>query len=262
MFKTFTSLAAACAAALALAACGGGGSDSSSGAGGGGTTASPEGAYSGALVGSPVATAVTMLITETGAAYALYGTNVNDVLYVSGIAIGAGNTSGNSFTSSAVTDYYTPGVPVTAALDATFVQGASVSGSLRYSTGTTVTFSGTAAEVAPYVYAQPASLAEAVGVWPVQGLYGQSGIVTVGSTGTFTSNIQGCVSTGTITAAPGARNYFNVSATAGVLGCATPGVVYNGVAIISPIQGSTQKQLITASTSSDKRTAVVAFGVR
>lgn len=262
MSKTFTSLAAACAVALALAACGGGGSDSSSGAGGGGTTASPEGAYSGALVGSPVATAVTMLVTETGAAYALYGNEAGGVLYVTGIAIGAGTTSGNSFTSSAVTDYYTPGVPVSATLDATFVQGTSVSGALRYSTGTTVTFSGTSADVAPYVYAQPASLAEAVGVWPVQGLYGQSGTVTVGSTGTFTSNVGGCVSTGTIAPAAGARNYFNVSATAGFVGCATPGVAYTGVATISPIQGSTQKQMITAATSADKRTAVVAFGVK
>lgn len=254
--------AAAIAVCAALAACGGGGGDSSSSAGGGGTTASPEGAYSGAMTGSTVGNGVTMLVTETGTAYALYGNRINDVLYVSGIAIGTGSVSGNSFSSSAITDYYTPGAPLTATLTSTFTPGTSVNGSLRYSNGATVSFTADAASAAPYVYAQAASLAEAAGEWPVTGTYGEAGTVTVSSNGVFTSNIGGCVSTGTITPAPGSRNYFNLSAKAGSVFCATPGASYSGVALVSPIKGSTQKQMITAATTADKRTAVVAFGTR
>lgn len=251
---------AALAVCAALAACGGGGSDGSGSAGGGGTTPTAEGAYSGTLTGSQVATAVTMLVTETGRAYAIYGNKVNDVLYVTGAAIGTGESSGSSFTSNSVKDYYYPGAPLTATLNSTFVQGSSVTGSLRYANGVTATFSATSAGVLPYVYAQAANLSEAVGTWPVAGLYGQTGTVTVGTNGSFTSNISGCVSTGTLTAAPGARNYFNLTATAGQSPCATPGAAYSGAVVVSPIVGRTTKQMIAAATTADGTVAVVAFG--
>lgn len=95
-----------------------------------------------------------------------------------------------------------------------------------------------------------------------KGSMGQAGSVSVAADGSFVSNISGCVSTGSISPASGARNYFNLVATAGSGLCATPGARYTGIAVISPIVGSSQKQMITAATTADKMVAAVAFGVR
>lgn len=252
----FTQLAVISIMLAALTACGGGGSDTPPA-----NTTTAEGAYSGTLTGGTTGSnATTLIVTETGDFYALNGTRTNDVLYVSGLVTGKG-TSANGAFSAAAKSYYLDTLPSTVNIAANYVQGTSMSGTVTGSTSSG-TFSATTAEVLPYVYSQAANISEAVGNWPATGLLGQTGTVTVTADGKITSNQAGCISTGTFTAASGSRNYFKVSITVGPSPCALPGVVINGIAVVSPVENSNLKQLIFAGTTADGSAATVAFGTR
>lgn len=252
--KSLKLIAASCA--VLLSACGGGGDGGASNPPTGSTA---EGVYSGTVTGSPVANSVTMLVTENGTVYSLYGIERDNVLYVSGLVTGTGASNNGTFTAN-VKDYYRSNAPVSGSVTAGYTPGVSANGTTVGAV--TTTFSTTAADALPYVYAAPASISEASGRWSVTSLSGQAGTVDVSTSGAVTSNFGGCISTGTATPAPGNRNYFNVAMSSGTSPCALPGVAFNGIAVVSPIANSTLKQLVFAGVSLDGRYASVSFGAR
>jgi hypothetical protein len=246
------------AAALALAACGGGGSDSPTTPPANAGTA--EGAYSGTITSGTATSAATMIVTETGSFYALYGQETNNVLYVSGLVTGKGTSTNGVFTASAK-DFYLNNPPVTESITANYVQGVSMSGTVTSSTASG-TFTATSAAALPYVYGQPASMADAVGTWPITSLGGQTGTVTIASDGKATTSSGGCISTGTVTPADGSRNYFNVTGTSGPSPCLYPGMKFVGIAVVSPVENSTLKQLVYVGVSEDGTKSSVAVGAK
>lgn len=246
-------------AAVALTACGGGGDSDSGGPGPGTGAGTAEGAYGGSLTNSS-ADAFNMVVLENGEFWAVYGSTFGEVLVLEGLVHGTGASNNGAFTSSNARDFNLAYV-ADATVSGTYVAGRSITGSFNY--GSTASgFSGTTEAVAPYDYNQQASLQGVTGTWPMASLGGSPAEVTLASDGAFQGYSDGCSITGTMTPRPSGKNVFNVRVNFGAWPCAAPNSTADGIAIYSPIEGSSAHQLLVAWANSAGTVAGVAVGQR
>lgn len=244
---------------LVLAACGGGGTlgdiDLPPPA-----TPSAEGAYAGALSGSTTNNSFQMLVLDGGEYWVPYGTTTGDVFYLAGFIQGNGTSSNGSFSSSNGLDFGAS-PPLADTVSATYVAGVSVKGTVTSAFGA-VGFEGSAADIAPYVYNTPAVPAAIAGNWTMSALDGSDVSVTIGASGAFTSVSEGCTSTGTVLPRPSGKNVFDVKVTAGASPCAVPGQAGHGIAVYSPLLGSSLTQLLVGLVSNDRSAGSAYVGTR
>ncbi|MGM9487663.1 hypothetical protein [Ideonella sp. YS5] len=245
---------AAYAALAALAACGGGGGGGGNGDDGSGTNpppaaGKPEGAYAGTLTGTVKPwNSFKMVVLENDESWTIYGNTVDDTFYVGGFIHATGVSGAGSFASSGWD--YSNDAPTQPSMSLSYVAGASIQGSVVYPGGS-MWLQGTTAATAPYDYEQAASLSSLVGNWNLTALDGSPVVATVAADGTFTSNSDGCISTGTFVSRPSGKNVFNVTLAAGPAPCEAPGATSSGIAIYSPIEGSASHQLIVGTVDSN-----------
>lgn len=239
---------------ILLGACGG------DDGGGNSTGPSAEGAYAGPLTGSG-GSRFDMLVLENGEYWLIHGTTIGDMLFVAGFTQGNGDSNSGSFTSGNARDYSLAGT-LSAAVSATYTAGTSIQGTVTYPGASTVSFSGTKAEAAPYDYASPPTPASIAGEWQVTHLDGSLGIATIGLDGAFTTVSGSCASSGTVRPRASGKNIYDVTQTFGGAPCATPGVSGRGIGIYLPIAGTSRHQLIVGSVSNDRSTGDMFFAER
>lgn len=260
----YASRVAALSMLFALAACGGGG--------GGGSTPPPpppppavadlEGAYGGALSGSDYS-AFQLIVLENGESWSLYGDIVGNAFAVAGFTHSHGTSNGDgTFDSQDLRDYSASGV-LSGTVSGEYEPDESVTGTIVYSGLGTVAFEGTSDAVAPYVYDQPAVLADIVDDWQFVSLDGSVGTATIDPDGTFTLTTEGCEAAGTIQPRASGKNVFDVSVTFGPAPCLAPGVSASGIGIFKTLAGGPpDQQLIVGLVSADGTLGTMAVGQR
>jgi hypothetical protein len=253
---------------MGLAACGGGGDsddDDSAETPAEPTTppetpARPDGVYMGTVSnGNRHYT----IVLDDNQFYTVYGSgSAYDALYIDGFWHGHGNVNGNAFTSSDVRDYFWTGEVFPASLDATFVLGASFSGSAIHSGATVpITFTGEVMPTAQYDYDAPASLSEITGTWSLTSVHGDSVLATIASTGTFTATSEGCAISGDVHPRASGKNVFDVSLSFGPAPCLLPGQSARGIAL-SYLLPNGQRELLIGGTSTDRAQGTAMYGIR
>jgi len=189
----------------------------------------------------------------------MYGSTANNVLYVSGFSQGTGTSNGTTYTASGSLDFALfPAI--SAPLTATYGSG-TINGTLTEA-GRAVTFSGTAAAVAPYVYATPAKLSDVTGPWALALLDGETANVTITTTGTFNGQSSGgCQFSGSVAPDTAGKNVFTVSGTYGPAPCALPHQTSTGIAIYS-LTSTGLHQLVVAVVDSSRTVGMAGVGQR
>lgn len=254
--RGWTGHMAASVAMAALAACGGGSAGGGVGGGNDDTGSAPppaqgtpEGAYAGTLTGSVRPwNSFQMVVLENDESWTIYGNTVGDTFYVGGF-IRATGVSGSGSMAYSGWDYSND-VPTQPSMSLSYVPGTSLQGPIIYPGGS-MWLQGTTAAAAPYDYNKPASLASVAGNWDLTALDGSPVAATVQADGTFTTHSGGCVSTGTVAPRPSGKNVFNVMLVTGPAPCDTPNAASTGIAIYSPIEGSSAHQLIVGTVDAD-----------
>ena len=240
--------------ASVLSACGGGGDS--------GATAGPsaEGAYSGAITGSSTSSAFSAVVLEDGQVWALYGNAIGGGLVVGGIVQGQGISNNGTFTSTTIKDFgYLP--PVAGTLDATYVAGASIQGTVTAGGGS-IGLSGSAIPSTSFNYNTPALVSNIAGNWTLSSTSGNTIALNIASNGTFTGTATGgCTLSGSVAARPSGKNIFNVQLTNGPAPCALPGFQGNGIGIYTAL-ASGAHQLIVAVIDSSRTYGAASFGTR
>lgn len=134
-------------------------------------------------------------------------------------------------------------------LDATYVIGTSMSGSLAANTGATSTFTATAVPAAQLNFNTPANLSNIAGDWT--GIFlsdmldgtPDSATVSISLTGQITPVGSPCSYSGII--APDAnKNFFNVTITFGPAPCNLPNQTVSGIAMEMLLSNGTNRQLL------------------
>jgi len=240
--------------AAILTGCGGGGDSPAAAA----TTA--EGPYSGTVTNSTTASAFSAVVLEDGQVWTIYGNTVGGVLLASGLIQGQGASSNGTFTSSTIKDFgASPALAGT--LNATYVQGASLAGSITEGGGS-IGFSGTAIPATTFNYNTPALLSNVVGAWTLSSTSGATISLTVSANGAFAGTATGgCALSGTLTPRPSGKNIFNVQMTMGPAPCSLPGWTGGGIAIYSTLANGGH-QLIVGSVDSSRTYGSASFGTR
>lgn len=256
MKKRIASRLAACVLSGVLGACGGGGGDD----GDPPQAARAEGAYGGTMTGSS-SDSFNMVVLENDQFWTIYGDAVGDTFYVQGFMVGQGASNGGTYSATAVSDFNINGTIYTPSVSATYNPGVSAQGTLTYPGGT-VSFSGTAASLAPYQYNQAALLSSVVGSWSLEGIDGSPVDVVVQADGAVTALNEGCTAAGTMGPRPSGKNVFDVVLTVGPAPCEEPGQVLRGIGIHSPIAGTSAHQLIVALTDDARTVGSLAVGWR
>lgn len=239
--------------AFSLSACGGGGDDNP-------PTNSPEGAYSGTLVGSP-STDFRLLTLENNEFWTLYGTEVVDGFGVAGFVQGSGSASSSGYSSSNVRDFgFSPARAATMSASYNAPAG-TISGTFNNS-GALVSFSGNRIPATTYSYDAPASLAAVVGPWSLEALTGETVAFTVAADGGVTGSTSlACSFTGTLVPRPSGKNVFNLSIAFGPAPCPLPNQTASGIGLSIPLVGG-GRQLIVAATNAARTEGTAAFGTR
>jgi hypothetical protein len=240
--------------AAILTGCGGGGDSPAAPA------TSPEGVYSGSITSSTVASAFSTVVLEDGQVWTIYGNTVGGVLVVNGLIQGQGTSSNGTFTSSTMKDFgASPALAAT--LNATYVQGASLAGTITEAGGS-IGFSGTATPATTFDYNTPAQLSNVVGAWTLSSTSGNTIALTVSATGAFTGTATGgCSVSGTFTPRPSGKNIFNFQMTIGPAPCTLAGWTGGGIAIYSTLANGSH-QLIVGSADASRTYGTASIGTR
>jgi hypothetical protein len=239
---------------LTLSACGGGGGGSSST-----SSSKAEGAYSGSITNSS-SNAFQLLVLENDEYLGLYGTSTGNAMYVAGFIQGTGRSNNGVFSSSNAKDF---GInpPVTASINANYVEKTSIQGSVSAS-GQSTTFSGTAIPSTTYNYNTAADINTITGSWYLTSLDGSPTSLSIATNGSFSGSSYGCSFNGTLAPRSSGKNVFNFTLTFGAAPCALPGQSGSGIAISNLLPGTTSRQLIMAGTDSTRSAGTVLFGTR
>ena len=219
-----------------------------------------EGVYGGALTGS-TSNVFNLLVLENGEYWTLYGTRPANVFFVSGIVQGTGTSINGTFTSSNAKDFgVVPAIGGT--VNATYDASAhTIAGNIAFSTGT-VGFSGGAIAGSTYNYNTPAQLTAVSGTWALSSTSGNSIVMNIASSGTFTAvGADGCNFSGTVTPRASGKNVFNLSMTFGAAPCALAGQTATGIALTYPL-ATGGNQLLAAVVDGTRSFGAVAFGTR
>jgi hypothetical protein len=247
---------AALAVAGFLSGCGGGGSAAPAAT----ASTTAEGTYSGSITNSTTASAFSTVVLEDGQVWAMYGNNVGGQLVVLGIIEGQGASNNGTFTSTTIKDFGASPA-ISGSLNATYVTGASLTGTITAGGGT-FGIKGTAIPAATYDYNTPASLGSVVGNWNMSSTSGNSIALNIAANGTFTGTATGaCSLSGSVTPRPSGKNIFNVQMTIGPAPCALAGWTGGGIAIYTALANGTH-QFILATVDSSRTYGSAAFGTR
>lgn len=234
--------------ASTLAACGGGGGSSPAAPA---STPTAEGAYEGT---SSNGLALNVLILENDEAYALYGTQANQTLYVSGFTWGLGTSANGSYKGNFFKDYSNTGAVSTGSLSASYISNSNFNGTLK-TNGVDTGFTSAPPSSSNYSYNTRASLTPILGPWTGTTLFGQTGVFAITSNGTLSGSFSGsngmCDVAGSITARGSNKNVYNVSYFLASGNCSRMNQNFSGIAI-STLLNNGQRQLVMATTSADK----------
>jgi hypothetical protein len=249
---------------LALAACSAGDEPSTSNTDRNFSGASAEGAYGGALTGSPFSNFIMVILDDT-TFWEAYGRPLVGPLAESGFVEGTGTSTSTSgtFTSSDARDFgLVPTAPATITATYTNTGAAAISGSIVYDSAT-VTFSGTSPiSGTTYLYTTPALLSTILGNWTLTSNDGITTPVTIAATGTLdATDAAGCSFTGSVSPRASGKNVYNVSLTFGAAPCAVPGATMNGIALALPLAGG-QTELMLMAIDSSRTNGYGATGTR
>lgn len=226
--RFFKSLLAASVAAAFLTACGGGGSGGGDEDSGPDTTAQAAGLYQGQSAGQTVA----ILVVDTGRFYSLYGEQVGDTFYISGLLVGRGSGEGDEFRSSRVRDFsFEFGEVTSPSITATIANKQSFNGTISEGNQSLEFTTSYLAE-----YETTPTLAAIEGTYvgfAADGRSAQSDNASLSvANGAITgSTAQGCNFTGTV-APRAAGNVYNLTIRFGS-GCAENGATWSGHAYLS-----------------------------
>jgi len=212
---------------------------------------------------TPGVNAHVMIVLEDLSYWTLYGNRgATDGSFTSaGFVQGQGTVNGDNseFTSTDARDF-SPRTRTDATITATFVPDVSTQGSMT-SSGSTATFDGTTAALAPYQYATPATVTTVMGDWVIQKLGGGPGTAHVGADGSFSWQSNGCTAQGTATPRASGKNVYDIALTIGPAPCDAPGSVQQGVGIALPLAGG-KLQFITATVDISRQAWSYTSGVR
>lgn len=199
--------------AILLTACGGG-SDSASTvtvpavvaptkaegyyAGSFSTTANPDGVFE-------------TIIFENDDVWAVYGGRTpTGKTAVFGLVQGKGVSNNGIFSVTDLRDFYADGKVVSGTLNASYVAGVSLKGTVS-SGGQTTAFTAAVPTTSNYNYNVMPKLADIVGSWTGSNLGGSTDTVTINADGTLSSVDSGCVVTGTVIPRASGKNVFDLS---------------------------------------------------
>jgi hypothetical protein len=250
---------------LALAACSAGDEPSTSNTDRNFSGSSAEGAYGGALTGSPFSNFI-MVILEDATFWEAYGRPLVGPLAESGFVEGTGTTTSTSgtFSSTDARDFgLVPTAPATITATYTNTGAAAISGAIVYDTAT-VTFNGASPiSGTTYVYTTPAQLATVLGTWTLTSNGGVATPITIAATGTLdATDAAGCIFTGSVSPRASGKNVYNLSLTFGAAPCAVPGTTMNGIALALPLAAGGQTELMLMAIDSTRSFGYGATGVR
>lgn len=247
-------LGAALLAAAALTGCGGGGSQGASGS----PTATAEGVYQGT---TSTGLSFDALILGDGSVWSIYGNQFNGGLQVTGLFTGSGSSTSTTYLAT-TEDYPAPGSSAIAGtLDATYVAGSTLSGTITES-GQTTSISGAVPVASTYDYLTPATSTAVSGTWSGNLLDGETATISVSSSGSLSgTSSRGCTFTGSITPRPGGKNVYNVTLSFGGSPCFAAGTSANGIALLYPVSGGLT-QLIAAAVDTNGASATAFFAQR
>jgi hypothetical protein len=240
-------------AVLLLTACGGGGDDTPA-------TSTPEGAYSGTLIGSSSAE-FQLLMLENNEFWTLYGNSSAGIFRVAGFVQGSGTASSSSYSSSNVKDFgFSPAASAT--LGASYnAPAGTISGTFNNS-GALTSLSGNRFPASTYNYNTAASMASVVGTWSLQALTGETVALTLAANGNFTGSTSlACNFTGSLVPRSSGKNVFNLGINFGPAPCRLPSQTATGIGLWLPLAGG-GKQLILAGTNAARTEGTAAFGTR
>lgn len=242
----------------ALTACGGGG-------GGSGGTISPPAPVVGAAQGVYIGTmsdgrALDTIVLENDQFYTMYGNTVNGGFLIAGFVQGDGKSNNGSFTSSNAVDSTSLNTRVAATVNASYVPGVNLNGSVTEPAGT-VSFTSTPIAAAVINYNSPANLTDIAGKWSLTSLRGFSNSFTITATGTFTATSGGCSFSGAFTPRASGKHVFDVVMAFGPAPCQLPSQSINGMAIDYVLTNG-QRQLIVAGIDASRTGTAAFFGVR
>jgi hypothetical protein len=175
--------------------------------------------------------------------YAIYGTTVGNVLYISGMITGQGSSKNGTYTAT-VTDFYYTGTTTAGSLTATYVAGQSINGTVTESGNTNVTFSGTAMLSTSFNYANPASQSDITGTWTGTLTDGSEAMVSIAEGGSFSGSSSGCSFTGSVTPDASGKNFFIVSLTYSGSPCVKPNQTQVGIGVEYLLSDGVTHQLL------------------
>ena len=175
--------------------------------------------------------------------YAIYGTTVGNVLYISGMITGQGSSKNGNYTAT-VTDFYYTGTTTAGSLTATYVPGQSIKGTLTESGNSNITFSGTAMPSTLFNYANPALLSDITGTWTGMLTDGAAATVSIAEGGSFSGSSSGCSFTGSVTPDASRKNFFTVSLTYDGSPCLMPSQTQVGIGVEYLLSDGVTHQLL------------------
>jgi hypothetical protein len=233
-----------CAVSLMLVGCGGYGSSSSnSGGGGGNYTGQAQGAYSGTTSSG---FSFTTIVLPNDKFYAIYGTVSGNVLMLQGMITGQGASGISTYTAN-VTDFLFSGLVNTGTINATFMPGSNLNGTLTEG-GTMTTFNGASLPASTFNYKTPALVSAVSGAWTGSLLTGAPATVSIGTSGSVTGTSQGCSFSGTVAADSSNKNFYDVSLTFGASPCLLPNQTASGIGVEYLLSDNVTHQLLAAVT--------------
>jgi hypothetical protein len=169
-------------------------------------------------------------------------------------------TSGNDSLTASVTSYLPNGQVSSGTLTATDVPAQSINGTIVQN-GASVTFTGTALQMASFNFNTPASVSSVSGAWNGALLDGMTTAVNINSNGAVSGSSSGCSFTGTISADSSGKNFYNVSITFGGSPCAFPNQTATGVGVYYLLPDGVTHQLLAGVTLGNS-TGTVFFAQR
>ena len=176
-----------CAVSLILAGCGGYGSTSYSGGTGGNTPGQAQGIYSGT---SSNGYAFSTIALPNDQFYVIYGSAAGNQFSLYGLISGQGISASSTYSAS-VTDFFYTGAINSGSLNATYVAGAGLNGTLTEN-GTMTTYTGTVLPTSSFNFNTPASISAISGTWTGTLLDGISTTVTISPSGVVSGSSAGC----------------------------------------------------------------------
>jgi hypothetical protein len=250
--------------ALLLAGCGGGGAG---GKGGTGVNPGPvdpddpprlEGAWSGGFrIGTDQGDA-RLLVLDDGEFWLLYGGELAGGYVVDGFVQGSGVSANGRFASTNARDFFglLPSPAGTLEANYSTQQAIGVADFPDWD----VEFTVTPVPASSYDYGAPASVADIVGLWPMQLLDGTPVDVTIQPDGTLagidSSNLGGAK------CRIGGTNVFEVTLQFGPAPCTLPNQVVTGVGYTYTIAGTALRQLLIAGVNGIRARGTALYGTR